>query len=305
MNGDFEHQATSNCQLNRRQALALAGVWAGAAWAVPWTSRASDDKAGNGLRIDWDRNFLAIRGPFAGGEIRINYLEAYCKPGSTDRDWGETVIPHESQRIAGGIEGKVIKLEDRLRDGVIVMHTITAHSDEIDFQVVAHNPTTQPSLAHWAQPCIRVDKFTGCSTEDARTLLPAYARQCFVFIDGNLTRLPTSPWAEKARYTPGQVYCPKNVDRDDVNPRPLSKLVPSLGLCGCFSEDNKQIMAVAWEPYQEIFQGVISCLHSDFRIGGLKPQETKVIRGKLYVVAADVAALVKRYSKDFPEQINS
>ena len=62
------------------------------------------------------------------------------------------------------------------------------------------------------------------------------------------------------------------------------------------------ILAVAWEPYQEIFQGVIACLHSDFRIGGLKPGETKKIRGKLYVVPADVPALVKRYERDFPEQ---
>ncbi|MBM4005353.1 MAG: hypothetical protein FJ295_19015 [Planctomycetes bacterium] len=254
------------------------------------------------LRIEWESKFLSIRGEFPGEEIRINYLEAYCRPGSTDRDWRETVIPHQSQRIAGGIDGKVIKLEDHLQDGVIVMHTITAGIDEIDFQVVAHNPMAQPSLAHWAQPCMRVDKFTGCATQDARTLVPQYARQCFILLDGSLTRLPTTPWAEKARYTPGQVYCPAHVDRDDVNPRPLSKLVPSHSLCGCFSSDNRKILAVAWEPYQEIFQGVISCLHSDFRIGGLKPQETKVIRGKLYVVDADVNRLLKRYAQDFPEQ---
>jgi hypothetical protein len=254
------------------------------------------------LRIEWEANFLSIRGDFPGEEIRINYLEAYCKSGSTDRDWRETVVPHQSQRMAGGIDGKVIKLEDQLQDGVIVMHTITAGADEVDFQVVAHNPMAQPSLVHWAQPCMRVDKFAGCPTDDARTLVPQYARQCFIFLDGSLTRLPTTPWAEKARYTPGQVYCPAHVDRDDVNPRPLSKLVPSHGLCGCFSADNRKILAVAWEPYQEIFQGVIACLHSDFRVGGLKPQETKVIRGKLYVVDADVNRLLKRYAQDFPEQ---
>jgi hypothetical protein len=62
------------------------------------------------------------------------------------------------------------------------------------------------------------------------------------------------------------------------------------------------ILAVAWEPYQEIFQGVIACLHSDFRIGGLKPGETKKIHGKLYVVSADVPTLVKRYERDFPDK---
>ena len=60
-------------------------------------------------------------------------------------------------------------------------------------------------------------------------------------------------------------------------------------------------MATAWEPYQELFQGVIVCLHSDFRIGGLKPGETKTIRGKIYLMPADFPALLARYRRDFPE----
>ena len=44
-------------------------------------------------------------------------------------------------------------------------------------------------------------------------------------------------------------------------------------------------MATAWEPIQELFQGVIVCLHSDFRIGGLKPGESKKIHGKIYLMA--------------------
>jgi hypothetical protein len=167
---------------------------------------------------------------------------------------------------------------------------------------VAHNPTDKPSEAHWAQPCTRVDQFTGAGNADARELVPAYARKCFLFIDGKLTRLPTQPWAEKARYVPGQVYAAPGVDRNDVNPRPLSTLVPSSGLCGCFSADEKQILAIAWHPYQEIFQGVIACLHSDFRIGGLAAGETKHIRGKMYIIPADVPTLVARYERDFPEQ---
>ena len=58
---------------------------------------------------------------------------------------------------------------------------------------------------------------------------------------------------------------------------------------------------MAWEPYQELFQGVANCLHSDFRIGGLAPGESKSIRGKLYLSGSDVEALVKRYETDFPE----
>ncbi|HZL88571.1 MAG TPA: hypothetical protein VFB96_09385, partial [Pirellulaceae bacterium] len=233
---------------------------------------------------------------------QIMYLEAYCRPGSTDRDWGQTVIKHEAKLVSISDSGRIIRLKDKLADGVVVEHTITARADEVDFHVVAQNPTDKESEAHWAQPCMRVDKFTGAGKDDARVLVPAYARKCFLFVDGKLARLPTEPWADKARYTPGQVYCPKDVDRNDVNPRPLSTLVPSCGLCGCFSADEKQILAVAWEPYQEIFQGVIACMHNDFRIGGLKPGETKTIRGKLYIVPADVEKLVARFEKDFPEQ---
>ena len=38
-----------------------------------------------------------------------------------------------------------------------------------------------------------------------------------------VARLPTEPWATQARYVPGQVYAPVGVNRNDVNPRPLSR----------------------------------------------------------------------------------
>lgn len=260
---------------------------------------------GQPLSIAWEKNYLTIGGDFPGSELKILYLEAYCRPGSTDRDWGETVIPHRAELVSKSADGRTIKLKDTLADGLLVEHTITAGTDEVDFQLSAHNPTDKPSAAHWAQPCMRVDRFTGAGNADARALVPAYARKCFLFVDGQLTRLPTTPWADKARYIPGQVYCPKAVDRNDVNPRPLSQIVPSCGLCGCFSADEQQILAIAWQPYQEIFQGVIGCMHNDFRLGGLKPGETKQIRGKLYIVPADVARLVARFERDFPEQAAS
>lgn len=248
------------------------------------------------LTISWKDNYLTICGDrLPGQSLVIHYLEAYCRPGSTDRDWGKTVIGHRTQLVSADTVGHRIELKCRLNDGVEVAHTITAAEDEVDFQLVATNPTDRPSEAQWAQPCIRLDSFTGRKQDD-------YIPKCFVFLNGQLTRLPTEPWATKARYVPGQVYCPKDVDRNDVNPRPLSELVPSNGLCGAFSADDKWIMATVWEPYQELFQGVRVCMHSDFRIGGLKPGETKKIRGKIYIVPADVASLVRRYQRDFPEQ---
>lgn len=253
------------------------------------------------LKLSWADEWLTVGGAhLPGGEVRVHYLEAFCRSGSTDRDWHETVIPHRTELQAATPEGDRLKLRSTLDDGVVVEHEITAHrvdedSDAVEFRLKATNPTDKASDAQWAQPCIRVDKFTGHGQED-------YLPFCFVYLDGKQAKLPTKPWAERARYTPGQVYCPAGVSRDDVNPRPLSSLVPSNGLIGCYSADRKQILATAWEPYQELFQGVGVCVHSDFRIGGLKPHETKSIRGMLYVTAADEPKLLKRYRMDFPEQ---
>jgi hypothetical protein len=259
------------------------------------TGQAPEPQRAAPLRLSWEKNFLTITGPkIPGGDIKILYLEAYCRPGSTDRDWRETVIGHKTELLDADRDGRTLKLRCTLHDGVIVDHIITATADEVDFRLTAHNPTKKTSQPHWAQPCVRVDRFTGRGQKD-------YLPKCFVFQDGKPARLPLEPWATKARYVPGQVWCPKNVDRNDVNPRPLSEVVPSNGLIGCYSADEKSILAMAWEPYQELFQGVIVCVHSDFRIGGLKPGETKKIRGKLYIVPAQMEELRKRYEKDFPE----
>ena len=253
------------------------------------------------LSITWDKNYLTIEANWMAGPVKVNYLEAYCRAGSTDRDWGKTVIKHEAELVSVSEDGHIIKLKDRLADGVVVNHTITAGSDEIDFMIVAHNPTETESEAHWAQPCIRLDKFIGVPRDDERTEVPTYAKKCFLFIEDKFTMLPTKPWAKKARYIPGQVYAPEHVDRNDVNPRPLSDLVPSNGLCGCISKDGKQIFACWFEPYQEVFQGVISCMHTDFRIGGLKAGETKTIRGKIYVLPNDPDQLLERFEQDRPK----
>ena len=267
---------------------------------APTRSSSAETRANEeSLTIAWAENMLTIRGPkLPGGAIKIHYLEAYCRPGSTDRDWKQTVIPHTTKLIKADLNGREIRLRDTLEDGVIVDHTIRASRDEVDFRLTASNPSKQASEAHWAQPCLRVDAFVGVKSEPNSE---AYLGKSFIFLDGRLSRLPTRPWATKARYVPGQVWCPAHVDRDDVNPRPLSRLVPSNGLIGCFSQDETQILATAWEPYQELFQGVLVCLHSDFRLGGLQPGETKQIRGKLYIVPADVESLLKRYRADFPE----
>jgi len=133
-----------------------------------------------------------IRGSqIPGGQIRINYLEAYCRAGSTDADWvRHTVIPHQSEVLSLSDDRKELRLRDTIADGVTVEHQIIARDDEVLLDL-----------------------------------------------------------------------------------RPLSPLIPSNGLIGVFSGDERWIFATAWEPYQELFQGVIRCVHSDFRLGGLQAVE--------------------------------
>lgn len=274
-----------------------------AALPAPGDAAESNSAAPSSLTLAFESpHWLVIRGPqLPGRELRVNYLEAYCRPGSTDADWvRHTVIPHRATLVSLAEDRRILRLRDQLDDGVTVEHTVVARHDEVEFQLVAHNPTATASEAHWAQPCVRLGAFTGFEMEGPD--LDDYLPKCFVFLDGRLTRLPeVRPWATRARYTPGQVWCPPHVPKTDVNPRPLSPRVPDLGLIGAFSGDERWIFATAWEPYQELFQGVARCLHSDPRIGGLRPGETKRIRGKIYLVTNDVTALVARYAKDFPE----
>ena len=254
------------------------------------------------LTLARDKNWLVIRGAhLPKGEVRINYLEAYCRANSTDADWHDTTLGHTTELVSLSDDQKTMKLRCTVKDGVVVEHVITATKDDISFAITAHNPTAQASAAHWAQPCIRLGDFTGF--DNAGKDLNDYLPKGFIFLGGKLARMSDiQPWSTQARYIPGQVWCPKDVPRTDVNPRPLSPLVPSNGIIGVFSGDEKMIFAVVFDPYQELFQGVARCVHSDFRIGGLKPGETKHIKGKIYIVPNDVPALLARYAKDFPEQ---
>lgn len=282
----------------------LAAGMAASASALSRGVHAESREPNAGLRLAREDNWLIINGDqLPEGEVRVNYLEAYCRAGSTDADWVEhTVVPHETELVALAWDGRRMELQCTLEDGLIVQHEITAGWDEVDFRLVARNPTDERSEAHWAQPCVRVGPFTGHLDPD----IPSpedYLPKCFVFIDGELERMPTPEWETEARYTPGQVWRPAHVPKTDVNPRPLNPVTPSNGLIGCFSADESLILATAWEPYQELFQGVARCLHSDFRLGGLEPGEIKRVRGKIYIVPNDVRALLARYRRDFPEHL--
>ncbi|MGC4006423.1 MAG: hypothetical protein QM811_26175 [Pirellulales bacterium] len=135
-----------------------------------------------------EKNWLILRDArLPKGEIRINYLEAYCRPKSTDADWHDTVIGHTTELVSSSDDAKTLKLRCTLRDGVIVDHVVTAGADDVTFELTAHNPTPRASEAHWAQPCIRLGDFTGFA-DDGKGL-DDYLPKCFVFVEGKAVRL--------------------------------------------------------------------------------------------------------------------
>ena len=253
----------------------------------------ADDRAAEPLRIAWADNMLTVSASWLPGRtLEIWYLEAFCRSGSTDREWGETVIPHETTLAGVTGDGKSLSLRSVIESGVEAVHTIQAGEDDITFDITLHNPTDAYVDVQWAQPCIRVEKFTGLGQEE-------YIRRCFIFTEAGCQTLDTLPRAQQARYLGGQVYVPAGIDVNDVNPRPISSVTPGYDLIGCVSEDGQWLLATAWDHTQELFQGVITCIHSDFRVGGLEPGETKSVHGKLYFVPNDPGALLARYLRDF------
>jgi hypothetical protein len=160
--------------------------------------------SGPPLRIEWEKNTLAITGDFPGGRIDILYLEAYCRMGSTHREWNLTTIPHKTVKVSESLQE--IRLRCRIETGVEVDHTIRVGEGAVDFEVVAVNTGNAHVDAVWVQPCVRVGDFTGTGKDRS-----AYIAQSFLFLDGRRTFLPDTRRTTQARYTPGQVYVPAGV----------------------------------------------------------------------------------------------
>jgi hypothetical protein len=248
----------------------------------------------DGLRISWTNNLLTVAAPdLPGKTLDIWYLEAFCRKGSTHQDWDKTTIPHKTTLLEADADGKRLKLLTTVKDGVEMTHVLRAGKDEIDIAYELVNRGREESQIDWFQPaCIRVEGFTGCKQSN-------YTGKSFIFTERGLTRLADTRRTEEAIYHGGQVYVPKGINLEDVNPRPLCKDAPTNGLIGCFSADDKYILATAFDSTHELFEGVYVCLHSDPHVGGLKPGETRKIHGKIYFVKNDVPALLKRYEADF------
>lgn len=251
------------------------------------------------ILLDWSNNRLAVLSPvLPGGKVEVLWLEAFCRKGSTHRVWNETVIPHQTVRLDGSGPANQLRLRSVVAGDVEVIHELRTTENGARFELTLTNHAHAYADVEWAQPCIQVAGFTGRTQE-------TYLDRCFIFTDRGenhgLTLLSDLPRAEEAIYRGGQVFVPAGVNPNDVNPRPISSVTPANGLIGCFSTDDKMLLATAWSSTQELFQGVITCIHSDFRIGGLEPCETKWLYGKLYLLPNNIPLLLQHYRHDFPK----
>jgi hypothetical protein len=265
-----------------------------AAVFLSMASMTPDLRAAGGLTVVWTNNMLTVSGSkIPGGKVDIWYLEAFCRSGSTRRVWHLTTIPHKTELTFASKDRRHVRLRTMIEPDVEALHEIRAGKDEVDFRVTLKNRGREFADVQWFQPCMRVDRFTGCDQS-------SYITKSFIFSERGLVTLDKTRRAEDALYRGGQVYVPAGINLEDVNPRPISPDRPVNGLIGCFSSDSQQLLAMAWDKTQELFQGVIVCLHNDPRVGGFKPGEVKQLHGKVYFMRNDPGALLKRYRRDFP-----
>ena len=58
------------------------------------------------LRITWENKILRIDGDeIPGGPVEVWYLEAFCRTGSTNRNWRETTIPFSMEKLEADPDG--------------------------------------------------------------------------------------------------------------------------------------------------------------------------------------------------------
>ena len=263
--------------------------------ALSWLNFSSSAAAAPALSLDWTNNLLTISGPNVPGEkIEVWYLEAFCRKGATGRDWNKTTLPHKTKLVSS--EPHRLRFLTTVEPNVEMRHEIRARSDEVEFQFELKNLGDQAVDIDWFEPaCIRVERFTGLNQSN-------YIFKSFIFTDKGLTTMDKTHRREEALYHGGQLYVPKGIDLRDINPRPISPDQPVNGLIGCFSADDKYLLATASSTTHELFQGVYVCLHSDPHVGGLVPRETRRFHAKLYLLKNDPEQLLKRYRKDFGAQ---
>ena len=244
------------------------------------------------LSLSWTNNLLTISAPNIPGEkIEVWYLEAFCRTNAHHQSWDKTKIPHQTRLVKGSTN--VLVFVTTIGPSVEMTHTIRTGEDEVDFGFELFNRGTMGVDIDWFQPaCIRVANFTGRQQSN-------FIERSFIYTAAGLTPLSSTRRREEALYRGGQVYLPAGINHSNANPRPINLDTPTNGLIGAISRDDRWILATASDQTHELFEGVYVCLHSDPKVGGLKPGEKKRIRSKVYLMTNDPPALLQRYQRDF------
>ncbi len=253
--------------------------------------------AADRMSLSWTNNLLTVRDArLPGGRLEVWYLEAFCRAGGWARPWDQTRMSHQTTLLFAAPDSSELRFRTTVGPAIEVLHEVRAGADELDLTFTLTNHGTDVWDAQWFQPaCIRVADFTGRGQQD-------YASRSFVFTESGLTTLDRMQRTTNALYLGGQVYLPPDIRPEDANPRPLARRRVTNGLIGCFSADDRWLLATASDRTFELFEGVYVCLHSDPLIGGLQPAETKRLRQKLYLLPNDSALLLRRYRMDFPDR---
>jgi len=251
----------------------------------------------NGEReISWTNNLLTISDVrLPGGKVEVWYLEAFCRSGASTREWGRTTLPHKTVLTGADPAGQHLKFRTAVQPNILILHEINVCDDglELGFELV--NQGKDPVDLQWFEPaCIRVQNFTGCQQSN-------YIARSFIFTSAGLNLLDSLRRATNALYPGGQVYLPSGILPADANPRPICGDHPVKGLIGCFSGDNRWLLATASSRTHELFEGVYVCLHSDPEVGGLAPGESKHVSSKIYIMPNDPRLLLEHYRHDFPK----
>ena len=91
-----------------RRAVVVFGFSAGARLlGIPSTTRQPEPR----LHLEWTNNILSVSGAsLSGGTLKIWYLEAFCRSGSTDRNWNQSMIPHQTTLLSRDLDGGTIRL---------------------------------------------------------------------------------------------------------------------------------------------------------------------------------------------------
>jgi len=257
---------------------------------LPLLARAAGD-----MRISWTNNILTLSDArLPGGKLEVWYLEAFCRSGAGTREWRKTTLPHQTTLTWADPAGHKLKFRTVVQPNIQVLHEIQTTDDGLELRFALLNQGREPVDLQWFEPaCIRVENFTGCQQSN-------YTARSFIFTAKGLTPLDQLRRTTNALYLGGQVYLPASVALQDGNPRPICRDHPVNGLIGCFSADNRWLLATASDHTHELFEGVYVCLHSDPAVGGLAPGETKRVLSKIYLLPNDPRALLQHYRHDFP-----